>query len=104
MYGPNTNPKSGGIAMWGEFQARYLTWCVKYLIEHGARSMAVRPEVFEAYNEALDKQLRNAIWLDPRQVSYYRNAYGRLATQCPWPTLEYWQMTRQPDIDDFIVT
>jgi 4-hydroxyacetophenone monooxygenase len=103
MYGPNTNPKSGGIAMWGEIQARYLAQCVKWLIEHGKKSMAVKPEVFERFNEVLDQRLANAIWHDKRQTSYYRNRFGRIETQSPWATLEYWQMTREPDIDDFVV-
>lgn len=104
MYGPNSNSKSGGICMWGEFQARYLTLCVKYLIEHGRRAMAVRPDVFERFNRALDDRLANSVWLDQRQVSYYRNAYNRVGTQAPWATLEYWQMTREPDLTDFVVT
>jgi len=104
MYGPNSNSKSGGICMWGEFQARYLTLCVKYLIEHHRRAMTVRPEVFDRFNQVLDQRLANSVWLDQRQVSYYRNAYNRVGTQAPWATLEYWQMTREPDLDDFVVT
>ncbi|HEX3947800.1 MAG TPA: NAD(P)/FAD-dependent oxidoreductase, partial [Acidimicrobiales bacterium] len=104
MYGPNSNSKSGGICMWGEFQARYLTLCMKYLIEHDRRSLSVRPEVFDEFNRTLDDRLRNAVWLDPRQVSYYRNAFNRVATNAPWATLEYWQMTREPALEDFVVT
>lgn len=66
--------------------------------------MAVRPEVFEAFNRTFDDRLRNAVWLDRRQVSYYRNQFNRVATQAPWANLEYWRMIRKPDIADFVVT
>jgi hypothetical protein len=38
------------------------------------------------------------------QRSYYRNDHNRVAVNAPWATLEYWHMTLQPNLDDFLVT
>jgi 4-hydroxyacetophenone monooxygenase len=104
MYGPNTNPKTGGPCMWGEMQARYIAQCLKFLIESDKASLEVREEVYESFNTVLDQRLANSIWMVQNQRSYYRNDHNRVAVNAPWATLEYWHMTLQPNLDDFLVT
>jgi 4-hydroxyacetophenone monooxygenase len=94
MYGPNTNGKSGSPIVWGEMQARYILGCIRYLIQNRRRSLEVKQGVFERFNEYLDERLRSLIWMDPRQVSYYRNEFGRSATNGAWLNAEYWPWTR----------
>ena len=43
------------------------------------------------------------VWRHPRVHSYYNNASGRVTTNMPWKLLDYWRMTREPALDDFIV-
>jgi 4-hydroxyacetophenone monooxygenase len=35
--------------------------------------------------------------------SYYNNDAGRVTTNMPWKLVDYWRMTREPELDDFIV-
>jgi 4-hydroxyacetophenone monooxygenase len=35
--------------------------------------------------------------------TYYRNAAGRVVTNMPWRVVDYWHMTRRPDLADFTV-
>jgi 4-hydroxyacetophenone monooxygenase len=105
MYGPNTNPKTGGPCMWGEMAARYITQCIKLLIEEDHAAVEVRRDVFDAFNKTLDERLADSIWMVDGQSSYYRSdEHGRVIVQAPWSTLEYWRMTLRPNLDDFIVT
>jgi 4-hydroxyacetophenone monooxygenase len=33
--------------------------------------------------------------------SYYNNARGRVTTNVPWKLLDYWKLTRVPELADF---
>ncbi|WP_162941625.1 flavin-containing monooxygenase [Desertimonas flava] len=101
LYGPNTNPISGGPCMWGELQARFAAEAIGALARAGRRSIDVRREVFEAYNELLDENLATKVWLDSRQTSYFVNDHGRVVTNAPWQTRQYWRWTRRPELDDY---
>ncbi|MCB9756707.1 MAG: NAD(P)/FAD-dependent oxidoreductase [Myxococcales bacterium] len=103
LYGPNTNPISGGPCMWGELQARFAVESIGALTRAGRRVMDVKREVFDEYNRRLDEHLRHKVWLDPRQESYYLNKRRRIITNAPWSTTEYWRWTRRPQLDDYIV-
>ena len=103
IYGPGTNGKISGPVPWGEMQTRYAMLCFKELIERGAKSLEIRQDIFESFNEALDKELQGSIWLDPRQKSYYVNEYGRSATNSPWRVSEQWAAWRHPDFSHYLI-
>ncbi|MCC7362790.1 MAG: NAD(P)/FAD-dependent oxidoreductase [Dehalococcoidia bacterium] len=103
LYGPNTNQKTGGPVMWGEMQTRYALSCMKELLAHGWKSVDVKREVYDEHQRRMDDVLAHSIWMHPSQRSYYRNDFGRVATNTAWGCTDYWKWTRQPDMDDFIV-
>jgi len=39
--------------------------------------------------------------MDSAQKSYYVNEFGRVATNGPWSTEEYWHAIRRPNTDDY---
>ena len=41
------------------------------------------------------------IWTHPGLSTYYRNAAGRVISVMPWRLVDYWQMTRQAQREDF---
>ena len=104
LYGPNTNQKTGGPIMWGEMQTRYALGCIKAMLQHGWQAMDVQREVYDAHQTRLDEILSHSIWMDPSQRSYYRNDFGRVATNTPWGSVEYWNSTRTPNFDDFVMS
>jgi 4-hydroxyacetophenone monooxygenase len=63
-----------------------------------------RPEVCDAYNERVDAAHERMIWTHPGMTNWYRNERGRVVTNTPWRLVDYWAMTRTPDLDDFRVT
>ena len=104
LYGPNTNIViNGSIIYFSECEVHYVTEAVRLLLEGGHRSMDCRLDVHDAYNDRIDAANRSMVWGAAEVNSWYRNAKGRVAQNWPFSLLEYWQQTRQPDPDDYIL-
>lgn len=104
IYGPNTNLGHGGSVIFHtECQVGYITRLLTTMIERGIRSLEVRPEVCEDYNRRVDQAHSEMIWTHPGMSTWYRNAAGRVVTNTPWRLIDYWRMTREPNLGDFTV-
>jgi 4-hydroxyacetophenone monooxygenase len=102
LYGPNTNGRASGPCAWGELQVRYAMESIKHMIDNDLRSMDVKTKTYDDFNRLLDERGRLMPWMDQRQSSYYRNEYGRSATNGPFTNRDYWPWTRRPDPEDFV--
>jgi 4-hydroxyacetophenone monooxygenase len=102
LYGPNTNPVVGSVIFMLECQAGYIAGCLRELLERGLRSLECRRDVHDTYNERVDAEHERLVWRHPRVHSYYNNAKGRVTTNVPWKLLDYWKLTRVPELADFI--
>jgi 4-hydroxyacetophenone monooxygenase len=95
MYGPNTNLGHGGSLIFQiECQARYIAAAVSHLTSNGAKTLEVRRDVYDAYNEKLDRLLERTVWNSPGVNSWFKNSRGRVATNSPWRLVDYWRLTR----------
>src|SRR4051794_8855556 len=105
MYGPGTNLAHGGSLIFhSECQIRYITGCVKALLEGGHRSLEPRLAVHDAYYERTQRELDGLVWSHPSiRHSWFKNAQGRIHVLSPWRLVDYWTWTRGPDLDDFVV-
>jgi 4-hydroxyacetophenone monooxygenase len=104
MYGPNTNLGHGGSFInLAEGQATYITDALCQMLNAGIASIECRPEVCDEYNARLDAAHERMVWTHPGMDTWYRNAKGRVVTNMPWRVVDYWTMTRQADLGDFIV-
>jgi 4-hydroxyacetophenone monooxygenase len=104
LYGPNTNIViNGSIIYFSECEVHYLSEAIRLLLEGGHRSMDCKPEVHDRYNERIDAANRTMVWGAAEVNSWYRNAKGRVAQNWPFSLLEYWQQTREPDLDDYVL-
>jgi 4-hydroxyacetophenone monooxygenase len=101
LYGPNTNGRASGPCAWGELQSRYAMEAIKYMIDNDLRSMDVKEDVYVEFNKLLDERAKYMPWMDQRQTSYYRNEFGRSATNGPFVNRDYWPWTRRPNPDDY---
>jgi 4-hydroxyacetophenone monooxygenase len=102
MYGPNTNIViNGSIIYFSELEARYIHESLRMLLEGGHRSMDVRPEVHDAYNERVDEANRRMAWGHSAVNTWYKNASGRITQNWPFSLLEFWQWTRTPEPADY---
>jgi len=104
MYGPNTNIViNGSIIYFSELEARYIVESTRMLLEAGVRSMRVRPEVHDEYNVAVDAANAQMAWGAASVNTWYKNASGRVTQNWPFSLLEFWQRTRHPNPEDYIL-
>jgi 4-hydroxyacetophenone monooxygenase len=104
MYGPNTNIViNGSIIFFSECEAHYIVECLRLLLEQDATSLEPRRDVHDAYNERVDAMNAQMAWGAAKVNSWYKNASGRVSQNWPFSLLDYWQQTRVPDPDDYLV-
>ena len=104
MYGPNTNIViNGSIIYFSELEARYIVESTRMLLAAGVQSMRVRPEVHDEYNRAVDAANAKMAWGASSVNTWYKNASGRVTQNWPFSLLEFWQRTRHPNPDDYIL-
>ncbi|MBS1676366.1 MAG: NAD(P)/FAD-dependent oxidoreductase [Actinobacteria bacterium] len=104
MNGPNLLTGHGGSLMYiAECQLRYLLDIVGKMLDRRLDSIECRHEINEAYNAAVDAQHDRMIWSHKGADTYYRNHRGRVVVNSPWRVIDFWSMTREADLDDYIV-
>lgn len=102
-YGPNTNLGHGGsIVFHTECQVRYISTLIGQALSRGDRSIECSRTAFEDYNQAVDEAHERMIWTHTGMDTWYRNSKGRVVTNSPWRLVDYWNMTRAPDVDDAV--
>jgi 4-hydroxyacetophenone monooxygenase len=105
LYGPNTNLGHGGSTMFhAECQMTYISGLLRAMVRRGAAAVEVRREVCDAYVARVDAAHEGMIWTHPGMRNWYRNAAGRVVTNTPWRLIDYWAMTREPDLEDYLFT
>ena len=105
LYGPNTNVAHGGSVIFqAECQMRYITSCITQMIESQISSVDIRSEVHDAYNKAVDDEHDQLVWSHPGMDSWYKNSQGRIFSPMPWRFVDYWSMTHDADLSDYLVT
>ncbi len=104
MFGPGTNLAHGGSLIFhSECQIRYITGCIKSLVENGTMSMEPRTDVRDVYYERTQRELDGLVWSHPAiEHSWFKNGQGRIHVLSPWRLVDYWAWTRQPNLDDFV--
>ncbi len=105
LYGPNTNLGHGGSLIFlTECGLRYILHLLGLMVSAGVSEIECRRDTFEAYNALVDARHAQMIWTQPGVTNWYRNSSGRVVTNSPFRLLEYWEMTRVPNLDDFLVS
>ncbi|MEX1218627.1 MAG: NAD(P)/FAD-dependent oxidoreductase [Acidimicrobiales bacterium] len=102
LYGPNSQPVSGGVALpaWYQMWAGFVARCLIGMIEGGTQTVEVTDEAFRDYNERLEIESQKLIMVTEEasaKKNYYVNANGRMQVNAPWETHEYYRMTSYPD-------
>jgi len=101
-YGPNTNIVINASTIYFvECEVRYILGCLEMLLRRGARAIDVDRAVHDEFNVRVDAQNRMMAWGFSKVSSWYKNEFGRVAQNWPFSLLEFWQLTRHPDPDDY---
>jgi 4-hydroxyacetophenone monooxygenase len=105
LYGPGTNLAHGGSLIFhSECEMRYIGGCLDALISGGHRSMEVRKDVHDAYEERHQAEINATVWATPAvKHSFYKNSKGKIRSLSPWPLADFWAWTRSPDVDEYVL-
>jgi 4-hydroxyacetophenone monooxygenase len=102
-YGPNTGLAHGGsMILVAECQVRYITTLLRDMVERNLAEVEVRPEVHDRFMEKVDAEHAQLVWAHPGVDNWYRNRRGRVFGPMPFRLVDYWSMTRQPNLDDYL--
>lgn len=102
MGGPNTGLGHGGSGMFvAECQSRYIVDAVTRMRELGITELEVRQDRHDDWIARVDAEHEQLIWTHPGMTNWYRNRAGRIVAIMPWRLVDYWEMTRRVDLDDF---
>ncbi|TXS91173.1 flavin-containing monooxygenase [Parahaliea aestuarii] len=100
--GPNSAPNhAGGQNITSETQVHYIMECLEALQANNAAALEPTLEATEAFNAHVDETLKGLIWSHPKAKSYYKNKSGRVFLSSPYKLVDYWGMTREPDLADY---
>jgi len=104
LLGPGTGLGHNSIIFMIECQVNYAADAIVKMINTGAQSMSLKPEVLKNYAEFASRHMKGKVFADNSQVSgWYRNEEGENWTLWPLDLISYWWYTKQCSMDDFIL-
>ncbi|MFC7958838.1 flavin-containing monooxygenase [Rhodococcoides kroppenstedtii] len=102
--GPGTVLGHGGSYITiAECQVRYILDVLASMAERDLGAVEVKADVEQDYVQRHDDAHARMIWTHEGMDNWYRNDAGRVVSTLPWRIVDYWQMTRSADLDDFVV-
>lgn len=103
LHGPNTALAHGGSVIFhSECQVRYIVKLLITMIEQGIDAVDCRVDVHDEYVRKVDERHASMVWSHRGMTNWYRNAQGRIVSVSPWTLVDYWRMTHDPDLDEYI--
>jgi len=109
LYGPNSQPLSGGTSLpaWYQIWSSYIAKALMAMIEGGYQAVEVTEEAHDRYNEALDKEAAGTVlMLDTASIAknYYINEHGRMQMNSPFESPRFHAMFDEPDWDELTLS
>ncbi|MCC6435961.1 MAG: NAD(P)/FAD-dependent oxidoreductase [Acidimicrobiales bacterium] len=104
LYGPNLQPGHGGSLIFVvEMQVRYIMDMIAKMSKQGIGAVEVREDVWEGYNDNVAREHEDMVWTHPGMTTYYRNARGRITINSPYRNVDFFDMTKEVDLDEYVV-
>jgi len=101
LVGPNTGLGHNSIIFMIEAQVRYIMSCLRLVARSQARSIEVRPQAQQRFNEWVQEKSSGSVWLKGGCVSWYLDAEGINRALWPASTLSFWLRMRRAKAADF---
>ncbi len=101
LVGPNTGLGHTSMIYMIESQVAYVMDALRAIEARDAATIDVRPEVQQAYNDELQRELAKTVWNSGGCSSWYLDAHGRNTTLWPSFTFRFRERTRNFDPGDY---
>lgn len=103
LLGPTTALAHGGsVVFHTEAQVRYIAILLSTMINQAIGALECTEEACADYTARADEAHSQLVFSHPGMNNWYKNRAGRVVTVSPWRLVDYWWMTRTPDLDDFV--
>jgi 4-hydroxyacetophenone monooxygenase len=102
--GPNSFPGSGSFMYFMEVQMRYIARLIEAMTSNGLSTIEVRQDVFEQYNDLVERTSETTVWTHPGTTTFFRNDRGRLVFVSPFRNVEYWSRAEKSGLSDYDTT
>lgn len=99
-YGPNTNIAGSQLYIL-ECQVRYIVQAIRYVLENQC-SLDVKSDVKEAYCSSIRERLETSLMSRRYCTSYYTDRNGRITTNFPGTSTEYFKLTERLNPDEYM--
>lgn len=106
LYGPGTNLASGGSIIFAtECEVRYVMSCLDAVLDGGHRTIEPTHEAYDSWYDRTQAEMRTMVWASPHiEHNYYANDAGEVHGLNPWRLVDWWAWTRQPDLDEHVLS
>lgn len=102
LMGPNTGVVVNGSSLYmAECAAEYTVECIGELLQSRKKALDPHEEAMDAFCARVDDGNRLRAWGVAKVHTWYRNRYGRATQVWPFSLLEFYRLTRKPDLSDF---
>lgn len=103
LYGPNLQPGHGGSLIFVvEMQVNYILDLLRKMSAQSLGAVECRQDVHDEYNAGVDAAHERMVWTHEGMTSYYRNARGRIVVNSPYRNVDFYEMTREARLSEFI--
>jgi len=106
LAGPNTALGHGGsVVALLETQVQYVMSLLKAALQGHGRDfeIEVRKDIHDAYNDRVQQAHAKMIWTHKGMSNWYRNGQGRVVAPTPFRNDDYWHMTRNSGLSDYVM-
>jgi 4-hydroxyacetophenone monooxygenase len=102
VMGPNTGVVVNGSAVFmAECAAEYTVAAIGALLRSGHRALDTRPAALDRFCSWVDAGNLRRTWGASPGESWYKNRFGRASQVWPYSLREYFDLSREPNLDDF---
>jgi 4-hydroxyacetophenone monooxygenase len=103
LYGPNTQLGHGGSFIFVmECQIKYVLSALEQMFTQGIDELECRREVYDEYNETIQRLHQGLVWTHPGMTTYVRNDLGRVVGNNPWRLVDFWQLLQKANLDEYV--
>jgi len=102
-FGPNSGPGHSSALVYMEAQIDYIVGAISKLLQYEWKSLDVRPEVQDRYNQDIQRRLKATTWNSGCQ-SWYLTEDGFNATMFPGFATQFVNQLKTLDLEDFKIT
>ncbi|WP_413249484.1 flavin-containing monooxygenase [Sinomonas flava] len=100
--GPNTgHVVNGSLFSMIEYGLEYALDAIRRELCEGWSALDLKQEALDEFYERLDAASATKAWGHPSVHTWYKNRFGRVSQIWPLPVLEYWNLTRSLDPEQY---